>query len=216
MGIILPPEQIEQLSPLVKDMFLQWANYLHDRVDFNMPDSFFHAAPHCERVLLYALILGEKILGNKPDALEALAHASIFHDTRRLDDYLDTGHGARGAIHYEQQCRQDSELHYHPESVFMMRYHDLDDTKGIEAIRNNFKDQHQLPILLYKIFKDADALDRWRLGDNGLDPRYLRTEQARLMTGFSRMIVDITTPPVVKHKIEMIINKFLDEVREQS
>ena len=212
MGILLPPEYIEQLSPLVKPLFLKWATYLHDKVDFNMPDSVFHAAPHCERVLLYSLLLGEQILGDNPAALEALAHASIFHDTRRLDDYLDTGHGARGAVHYEQQCREDSSLKFHPESVYLMRYHDLDDEIGIKAISSHFSQGKELPLTLYSIFKDADALDRWRLGSRGLDPRYLRTKEARQMTEFSRNIVKITTPPAVQREIDEIINKFLDEI----
>ncbi|MDE6086339.1 MAG: HD domain-containing protein [Muribaculaceae bacterium] len=212
MEMLLPQAEFDRLPPNVKPLFSKWATFLHEKVDFNMPDSLFHAAPHCERVLLYALIIGEKILGNNPEALETLAHAAIFHDTRRLDDYLDTGHGARGAVHYEQQCREDSSLKFHPESVYLMRYHDLDDEIGIKAISSHFSQGKELPLTLYSIFKDADALDRWRLGPRGLDPRYLRTKEARQMTEFSRNIVKITTPPAVQSEIDEIINKFLDEI----
>ena len=210
--MLLPQAEFDRLPPNVKPLFSKWATFLHEMVDFIMPDSLFHAAPHCERVLLYALIIGEKILGNNPEALETLAHAAIFHDTRRLDDYLDTGHGARGAVHYEQQCREDSSLKFHPESVYLMRYHDLDDEIGIKAISSHFSQGKELPLTLYSIFKDADALDRWRLGPRGLDPRYLRTKEARQMTEFSRNIVKITTPPAVQREIDEIINKFLDEI----
>ena len=50
-----------------------------------------------------------------------------------------------------------------------MRYHDLDDKVGIEAIRKAFPENHERVEKLYAIFKDADALDRWRLGRWGLD-----------------------------------------------
>lgn len=33
--------------------------------------------------------------------------------------------------------------------------------------------------MLYQIFKDADALDRFRLGSDGLEVRYLRTDAAK-------------------------------------
>lgn len=41
-----------------------------------------------------------------------------------------------------------------------MRYHDLDDSKGVEAIRKAFGKDADRVVRLYEIFKDADALDR--------------------------------------------------------
>lgn len=35
----VPQKEIEGLSPIVKDLFLKWRDFLYDRVRFNMPDS---------------------------------------------------------------------------------------------------------------------------------------------------------------------------------
>ena len=48
-------------------------------------------------------------------------------------------------------------------------------------------------VLLYQIFKDADALDRFRLGPNALDAKYLRTEQAKKMLDFAKVTLETET-----------------------
>lgn len=68
-----------------------------------------------------------------------------------------------------------------------MSYHDRDDPVGIKAMKQKkppLKDE----ILLYKIFKDADALDRFRLGPNGLDPRFLRTKEAKGLVSYAKKV----------------------------
>jgi len=50
--------------------------------------------------------------------------------------------------------------------------------------------------LLYRIFKDADALDRWRLGRYALNPDYLRTREAEALVGFARKLVELTHQPI--------------------
>ena len=44
-------------------------------------------------------------------------------------------------------------------------------------------------VLLYRIFKDADALDRYRLGETALDESMLRTTAAHSLTDFARCLV---------------------------
>lgn len=53
-------------------------------------------------------------------------------------------------------------------------FHDRDDVLGEAALT-----EQENGVLLYHIFKDADALDRFRLGPNGLDIRYLRTAEGK-------------------------------------
>lgn len=184
----IPQKELDQLSPFVRRLFLHWDDFLHSQVRFNMPDSSIHSVNHCERVLLFALIIGEKIFGDDEEALEILAHAAVFHDTRRQDDLLDTGHGARAALYYEQFCKEHPQMTYHPETVYLMRYHNLDDSKGVEAIRKAFGKDADRVVRLYEIFKDAYALDRWRLGPDRLDPKYLRTAPAKTMPAYSHRI----------------------------
>lgn len=191
----------------MRRVFRQWDDFMHRCVHFNMADSKIHASPHCERVLLYALILGEKIFGDDEDALTALAHAAVFHDTRRQDDYLDTGHGARAAVYYRDFCHRNPDMKCYPEAEYLMRYHDLDDRVGRDAIDKEFGPDAPRVLKLYDIFKDADALDRWRLGHNGLDPKYLRTPQAKEMTGYSHRIVDETMPEDLRREIERQVDE---------
>ena len=44
-------------------------------------------------------------------------------------------------------------------------------------------------VLLYRLFKDADGLDRYRLGPNALDVDRLRTAEARGLTDLARKLV---------------------------
>ena len=55
-----------------------------------------------------------------------------------------------------------------------MAFHDRDDLLGEAALA-----EQENGVLLYHIFKDADALDRFRLGPNGLNVRYLRTAEGK-------------------------------------
>ncbi|MDE6782692.1 MAG: isochorismatase family protein [Paramuribaculum sp.] len=202
---------LQNTHPAEAGIFRRWQQYLYHDVDFNMPDSEIHSYAHTERVLLHALTLGYEIMKDDPEALDILAHAALFHDTRRQDDYLDTGHGARGAVAYEQHCASHPAITFHPESTFLMRYHDLDDTKGIESIRKHFGREADRVIRLYSIFKDADALDRWRLGSIGLDPAFLRNEAAKKRVDYARQLVGATTDPERLDYIDRLVKSTMSD-----
>lgn len=206
---MIPEKHLAALSPEARAVFDRWDRYMHTRVRFNMPQSKIHTHAHCERVLLYALMLGDRIFGSDPEALEALAHAAIFHDTRRRDDYRDRGHGARAAVYYGKFAHEHpDELTLHPESTMMMRYHDLNDGLGHKRIAEAFDGPaEERAHRLYEIFKDADALDRWRLGDRGLDTRFLRTPEAREMTRFARRVVRDTMDPALLSHIDRLVRE---------
>lgn len=44
-------------------------------------------------------------------------------------------------------------------------------------------------MLLYQIFKDADALDRFRLGSDGLDVNFIRTKEAHELVEFAKELL---------------------------
>lgn len=189
---VVPQKLVRQLPAAVKDAYRQWADYMYEHVPFNMPGSVIHSTAHSERVLLFALMLGDKLFPGDAAVLEVLGHAAIFHDTRREDEGTDRGHGARAADFYETFCREHEELTYHPESACLMRYHDCRDEHGKEAIPSLFDEQAERVQLLYQIFKDADGLDRFRLGPRGLNPEYLRTDAAVDLLGFAKLLVTMT------------------------
>lgn len=180
----VPDNILAGLDPSARASFMVWSEFLKERVNFSFPDSNLHGALHTERVLLYAIILGGQIFHSDTICNEILAHASVFHDTRRMDDSYDVGHGARASIYYKQFCHDNGFLYY-PEAATIMRFHDTDDAAGLEMIKKEFDERSQMVSKLYKVFKDADALDRWRLGPHGLDERYLRTPQSKKLVKFS-------------------------------
>ena len=207
MPVIIPDKEISLLTKGGKEYFLQWADFMYRCVRFNMPDSELYAATHCERVLLFALLIGENRFTGDSRALEILAHAAVFHDTCRFDEYLDTGHGARAATYYKNFCDNATDIHYYPEAEFLMRYHDRDDSEGKVAIKKTFGNSAVYVLQLYDVFKDADALDHWRLGHYGIDARFFRTDNARHLLDYAKKIVEETVPEELIQNIECLIKQ---------
>lgn len=158
-----------------------WHNFLDTEVQFSLADSEKHTKEHCARVLLFALLIADKMKLPRKER-EVLCAAAVFHDTRRQDDWLDVGHGQRAADYYREYCRTHP-LVFDERSYLVMAFHDRDDALGEAALTEQKKG-----VLLYRIFKDADALDRFRLGPGGLDVRYLRTNEARSLYDYAKQI----------------------------
>lgn len=202
-----------KLKPTTETLFKKWRQFLYDKVDFGTNESTIHGHRHCERVLFHALRLGEAIPGaDNEKGLETLAIASVFHDSRRRNDYLDTGHGARAAAYYAEYVDK------HPDmapadrtAALIMRFHDRNDDDGKKAIGRTFADPTGAAraTLLYNIFKDADALDRYRLGDNALDTRYLRFGESQKMTDFAKEAVTATTPAATLNAISKEVDRIM-------
>lgn len=168
---------------LIKGVYNRWNDYMRENIDFWLPDSELHTKNHCSRVLLLALCLGyEK--GLSDEELDVLGMAAIFHDARRLDDGIDKGHGRRAAEYYKEYC-QNNNLFYDERTYYITYYHDQEDSLGLSEIKKSKTFGHRA-ILLYQIFKDADALDRFRLGPEGLDVNFLRTEEAKELVDFAK------------------------------
>lgn len=203
-----------EFGPEVMRLYNYWNSFFDGKVVFNRPFSKVHAAGHCRRVLLHALVVGLDVFGPDEDALEILAQASVFHDTRRIDEGFDTGHGARAAAYYKEYCSAHPDVRFHPETVFLIRYHDLDDEKGIEAIRRQFGADAPRVEKLYAVFKDADALDRPRLGPYGLDPLYLRTDKARAQVDFAKRLVAETIDPEAYRKVCRDVDRVMSRQRK--
>ena len=160
---------------------------MKENVVFSLAESPIHTKAHCARVLLYTLVIAEQVRLPAQD-VDALGMAAIFHDTRRQDDWLDVGHGQRAADYYRESCATSS-LSYDKRTYFIIAYHDQDDKLGLRVLQEQFADDSRAA-LLYQIFKDADALDRFRLGSNALDAKYLRTDQAGAMVDFAKATLE--------------------------
>ena len=107
----IPQYIINSQPSSVRKNYRYWEQYMEERVSFSLPTSEVHTKGHSKRVLLYALMMGRQRLGENEEAMRILSHAAVFHDTRRLDDWLDTGHGARAATYYKDFCRT-GDIHF--------------------------------------------------------------------------------------------------------
>ena len=100
----------------------------------------------------------------------------------------DVGHGNRGAEYYREYCEEHGERP--DERVYLaIAYHDVDDAEG-EARISAAGDPSAT--MVYRVMKDADALDRFRLGPGALDVSMLRTWPAKDLVGFARDLVGRT------------------------
>ena len=166
--------------------FEKWNGFMEQRVEFWNRASVHHTKAHCRRVLLFALMLADA-RGLSLRERDILAMASVFHDSRRQSDMPDIGHGWRAAEYYKEFCELESGIAWEPLCAAVMRWHDRRDEEGVEAIRSGFPEEKS-GVLLYQMFKDSDALDRFRLGPRGLDVRFLRTDEARALCGFAERL----------------------------
>ena len=210
----------------VRTLFLRWLAFVNGDLDPWTTGGAIHFRPHWARVLMLALTLGQRRGFNDID-MEALAMAAVFHDSRRKNPYLDVGHGARAAEYYLQFCRETKSgairrttagkaIRFDPRTYLTIRWHDRDDDDGIEAIARIIDDNclveegfEDLSALMPEscaslqdmllTFKDADALDRVRLGGmdhGGLDVRFLRTSWAHELVPFAYTLLDAISPSI--------------------
>ena len=131
-----------------------------------------HGRGHACRVLAWANHLARASAqdGQAVD-LEAVRWAAVLHDVRRVSDGPDPEHGARAAAWVREHAQQILPPGLGAETVeriaYVVRWHVPDDQDAPELT----------PELI--VLKDADSLDRVRLGPGRLDVRYLRTSLAR-------------------------------------
>jgi len=170
----------------VKERYKQWYEFMEKNIEFSFKDSEMHTKYHCARVLLLALIIAHQI-GLSDEEMNALSMAAVFHDSRRLDDWLDTGHGKRAAEYYKESYFK-YDISFDERTYYVMAYHDRDDVLGLSEIKKS-PDLSENCILLYKIFKDSDGLDRFRLSPNGLDVNMLRTTEATKLVDFAKYLL---------------------------
>lgn len=168
----------------IQAQYERWYTFMEMQVEFGMDDSELHTKHHCARVLLLALKIAVEHRLSEKD-IEALSQAAVFHDSRRLDDWLDVGHGQRAAEYYREFCTLHK-LSCDERAYWIMAYHDHDDAVGIQKLEDMALENG---VLLYQIFKDADALDRFRIAPDALDIKFLRTDAAKNMVEFAKKLV---------------------------
>jgi hypothetical protein len=147
--------------------------------------STLHGQAHVTRVMVHATRLVE-LTGQH--ALAPRVWASVFlHDLERTHDGVCHRHGADAA----RRLREDAELQARLVEAGLTPA----DVPAIEAAVTAHSAPKEVSRdhdhwALIALLKDADGLDRVRLGD--LDVRYLRHPEARGMVDFAQALFDLT------------------------
>jgi uncharacterized protein len=136
-----------------------------------------HGIDHETRVLIWTQVLATMEGGVDADVLGC---AAALHDVRRTDDGEEPSHGAASA----------KWLRAHPEVL----YSHIPLERVEYLCRWHVPSDRRAPVMTRElaVFKDADALDRWRFEEP--DPRYFRTESARKLFSVSRDLADLSIP----------------------
>ncbi len=175
----------ELLGEVFPSIQIDYGFYLNEMKGFDFI-SDIHGQNHTKRVLLHILILCHLLnVSGKEKAM--LCMAAIYHDLGRVHDNRDDKHGFRSKQIYEGDVKSP-----HPIISFLIEYHSRMDSQGLDEINNNpvLAKEKDLVIKLYNIFKDADALDRIRLGPRDLDIGYLRLPESKQLIKVARLMYE--------------------------
>lgn len=143
--------------------------------------SVIHGQSHVARVMVHSFRLIEAT-GWTEEAPRLWA-AVYLHDLARTHDFVCYRHGADAMKKFETLyevrelfARGGVKDHDYPVIQTAVVYHST--PKELDRNHPHWR--------LTSLLKDADALDRVRLGD--LDPRYLRNPEARRMVAFAQRL----------------------------
>ena len=157
---------------------------------FVRPPSSWHGVSHTQRVYLHVERLGAQ-LGWSPAELRAPLSAALWHDIGRETDGRQPEHAARSAARAQARRLHDGLSDTEAElALFAIINHCLPDAEGAAAARLARDPGSALRVL--HLLKDADALDRVRLGlGEGQDPAQLRHPPSVLAVPFARQLLAV-------------------------
>lgn len=150
-------------------------------------DSRLHGQSHVARVMVHALRLIEAT-GWEHEAARLWA-AVYLHDLERSHDGRCVRHGADAVTRWETQL--PLQLHIMSGGVLEADYAAIAHAVDVHCRPDEdapSRDHPDWPLIA--LLKDADGLDRVRLGD--LDPSFLRLPQSRAMVPFAQQLFDLT------------------------
>ena len=145
--------------------------------------SNMHGLGHIERTILQGAFCAMEEGLDEADT-RLLLEACSYHDVGRINDWVDDLHGHRSAQKIgELTGRTGEELKLIQGAVDA---HSRRDVALVASVRGYGPENLERGVILAQLLKDADGLDRVRLGD--LDPRYLRRSSSQKRAGMSREI----------------------------
>ena len=180
-------------------------------------DTNLHGINHVVRVLFnsYAIMTLENV--SKEDK-KIIREAVKLHDIGRTRDGEDREHGAKGALKarkiLEDKGYSKEEI---DEICFIIKEHSLPAQKNEEDLENLPDELKRIYRYHLNIVKDADKLDRIRIGD--LNPHRLSTDSAKRLIGVAKEVFE-DNKYYYKNKMETYkynekeANKILEEINK--
>ncbi len=146
-----------------------------------------HGVGHIRRTLLLSLLMA-RMDNLSEQHTRILAYASVYHDIGRTHDGVDDYHGYAS---YQKVMTQSLLSHVETSEVSIIK--ELIERHAINDHQAFSMDSLEEPLksevcFLLRYFKDADGLDRVRLGD--LKAKYLRTDIARGMPIVAQQLLE--------------------------
>lgn len=142
--------------------------------------SAVHGSGHINRVLLLAGIIAsmEEL---EESFLRLYLAAASYHDVGRTFDGLDWDHGLRSAEQMETLTGYQGEALRELQGA--VAAHSFPDEQMEARVMSYTPRNRARAMRLAELLKDADNLDRVRLGD--MNPKFLRNDSAKSLAGFT-------------------------------
>lgn len=195
-------EYINNLDNFNKEEFLK---ILNDIDKNQLYDSPIHGLYHSEKVLLFSYMIGKKCELDEKN-MKIICDAAKYHDIGRVEDAENKWHGNVSSDKIDSVVKYNDEYeqallkaimceHSRPDKEaddtfeqFFWSFEDDDPDYSKEKIEE-YKKRYDL---LYKILKDADALDRFRLIGTcaSLNKDFLRLDYSRELIPMAEEIND--------------------------
>lgn len=145
-----------------------------------------HGSGHIHRVLLFAAIIAWKENLAEEDVRQYF-RAACYHDVGRTFDGYDIYHGARSSLRLAELTGQTGENLTELQAA--VTAHARPD-RDMESILRSFQpEDYPRTLELTRLLKDADNLDRVRLGD--LKEKFLRHDSAKALVGFASRLFQL-------------------------
>jgi HD superfamily phosphodiesterase len=162
---------------------------------FLEPDRAYgiHGAGHIRRVHILADRLTRE-LGWDAEARRRVLTAALWHDIGRTHDGWEPGHGRR-SVERAVELGLDESLENDDDRavvLFAILCHSDEDEEASAALEALSADLREAAVQALRLLKDADALDRVRLGYYDLDPRRLRFDCSHELISFANALYRYT------------------------
>lgn len=146
-----------------------------------MHESHLHGAKHTYRVMCHVLVLGKEI--EMVNETRLAFCAAFVHDMARRHDGFCLIHGPRAA---REKVPEFTALFI----KYGLTNEDINTIKTAVAYHSKYIElrRRHPHYSVTSLLKDADALDRIRMGENNLNPKYIRHEASFRLIDFSHKL----------------------------